>query len=180
MSNLFTSDSLKGEIALVTGASRGIGASIAAALAAAGARVIGTATSEGGANGISQSLETGGRGIVLNVADDDSVLPLEGMHDLLRRTESIDRMVVLVNADHYHFCDGAEVVHDLMTGTMGEGAKPSSELVPGAHAYDVTNGLGLAHFDAELRKIPEAAALLERDLAELLAERGISIDVARP
>ncbi len=73
MSNLFTSDSLEGEIALVTGASRGIGASIAVALAAAGARVIGTATSESGANGISQSLEASGRGIVLNVADDDSV-----------------------------------------------------------------------------------------------------------
>jgi dienelactone hydrolase len=114
------------------------------------------------------------------VADDDSVLPLEGMHDLLRRTESIDRMVVLVNADHYHFCDGAELVHDLMMGTMGDAAKPSSELVPGAHAYDVTNGLGLAHFDAELRKMPEAAALLERDLSELLAERGISIDVVQP
>jgi dienelactone hydrolase len=111
------------------------------------------------------------------VADDDSVLPLEGMHDLLRRSDSIDRMVVLVDADHYHFCDGAEMVHDLMTGAMGDGARPSSELVPGAHAYQVTNGLGLAHFDAELRKIPEAAALLDRDLTELLAERGIAIDV---
>lgn len=111
------------------------------------------------------------------VADDDSVLPLEGMHDLLARSESIDRMVVIINADHYHFCDGAEVVHDLMTGTMVEDAKPSSELVPGAHAYDVTNGLGLAHFDAEIRKMPEAAALLERDLTELLAERGINVDV---
>jgi hypothetical protein len=99
------------------------------------------------------------------------------MHDLLQRAESIDRMVVLVNADHYHFCDGAEIVHDLMTGTMGDAAKPSSELVPGAHAYQVTNGLGLAHFDAELRGIAEAKALLERDLAELLAERGITIDV---
>jgi dienelactone hydrolase len=114
------------------------------------------------------------------VADDDSVLPLEGMHDLLQRTESIDRMVVLVDADHYHFCDGAEMVHDLMTAAMGEGTRPSSELVPGAHAYQVTNGLGLAHFDAELRKMPEAAALLQRDLKQLLAERGISIDVVQP
>ncbi len=73
MSSIFTSASLEGEVALVTGASRGIGASIAAALAAAGARVIGTATSESGADGISQSLEASGRGIVLNVADDDSV-----------------------------------------------------------------------------------------------------------
>jgi dienelactone hydrolase len=111
------------------------------------------------------------------VADDDSVLPLDGMHDLLQRTESIDRMVVLVNADHFHFCDNAEVVHDLMTPMMGVGARPSAEHVPGSHAYDVTNGLGLAHFDAELRHIPEAAALLERDLDDLLAERGIDVEV---
>ena len=40
MSQLFTADALEGEIALVTGASRGIGASIAAALAAAGAKMV--------------------------------------------------------------------------------------------------------------------------------------------
>ena len=49
MSQLFSATALDGEIALVTGASRGIGASIAAGLAAAGARVIGTATSQAGA-----------------------------------------------------------------------------------------------------------------------------------
>jgi len=73
MSKLFQSDALAGEVALVTGASRGIGASIAAALADAGATVIGTATSQGGADGISQALEGRGRGIVLDVADDESV-----------------------------------------------------------------------------------------------------------
>jgi 3-oxoacyl-[acyl-carrier protein] reductase len=73
MTGLYTSDALDGEVALVTGASRGIGASIAAALAAAGATVIGTATSEDGANGISKALAGRGRGIVLNIADDESV-----------------------------------------------------------------------------------------------------------
>ncbi len=47
MSQLFNANALEGEIALVTGASRGIGAAIAAALAAAGAQVVGTATSQG-------------------------------------------------------------------------------------------------------------------------------------
>jgi len=73
MTAIFSSDALAGEVALVTGASRGIGASIAAALAAAGATVIGTATSQGGADGISATLGDKGRGIVLNVADDESV-----------------------------------------------------------------------------------------------------------
>ena len=73
MSTLFDATALEGEIALVTGASRGIGASIAAALAAAGAKVIGTATSQGGADGISAALGEKGRGIVLDVANEDSV-----------------------------------------------------------------------------------------------------------
>ena len=73
MNGSFISDSLAGEIALVTGASRGIGAAIAASLAAAGATVVGTATSEAGAHGISETLADNGRGAVLNIADHDSV-----------------------------------------------------------------------------------------------------------
>jgi 3-oxoacyl-[acyl-carrier protein] reductase len=60
---------LDGEIALVTGASRGLGAAIASALAARGARVFGTATSEAGAAAIGERLGGPERGLVLDVRD---------------------------------------------------------------------------------------------------------------
>ena len=73
MTSIFSNTALDGQVALVTGASRGIGASIAAALAAAGATVIGTATSQSGADGISAAHDGKVRGVVLNIADEDSV-----------------------------------------------------------------------------------------------------------
>ncbi len=70
---------LSGEIALVTGASRGIGQSIALALGQQGARVVGTATSDKGAESISAYLaenDITGQGMALNVTDADSIKQL--------------------------------------------------------------------------------------------------------
>jgi 3-oxoacyl-[acyl-carrier protein] reductase len=61
---------MNGKVCLVTGATRGIGAAIAKTLAESGAKVIGTATSQEGADKISAALAAhNGRGIVLNVTD---------------------------------------------------------------------------------------------------------------
>jgi 3-oxoacyl-[acyl-carrier protein] reductase len=63
-----------GQVALVTGASRGIGRAIALALAGKGFRVVGTATTEAGAAAIGEALSAqGGRGIVLDVTDGAAV-----------------------------------------------------------------------------------------------------------
>lgn len=87
--------SIAGKVALVTGASRGIGKAIALELAARGAVVVGTATTEAGAEGISGYLrEAGntGRGYVLNVADTASI---DGF--MAAMTAEVGAPLILVN-----------------------------------------------------------------------------------
>lgn len=73
-----SNESLSGQTALVTGGSRGIGAAICKRLADDGAYVIGTATSEAGARGISEALGEKGEGRVLDICDADAVKTLIG------------------------------------------------------------------------------------------------------
>lgn len=86
---------LNDKVALVTGATRGIGAAIADALGKAGATVIGTATSEAGAASISQRFadnNIAGTGMVLNVTDTESVTSV-----IKSITEQFAAPTILVN-----------------------------------------------------------------------------------
>jgi 3-oxoacyl-[acyl-carrier protein] reductase len=99
---------LNGEVALVTGASRGIGAAIAARLANDGARVIGTATTSEGAARISENLAgQGGRGAVLDVT----------------RQESIDALIADIDGKEGAIgilCNNAGITRDMLLLRMKE------------------------------------------------------------
>lgn len=122
------------------------------------------------------------------VADNDTWLPLSGMYELFDRTPATKQMVILRRADHMHFMDNVEEMHEAVRefDFSGELAwlpkemRPISELSSGQQAHLFVRGLTLCHFDAILRRRAEARLLLLGDLETELAARGIAAIVHRP
>lgn len=188
MKNVFTSDSLAGEIALVTGASRGIGAAIADLLAHAGATVIGTATSQGGADGISKALGARGRGAVLNIGDDESVQALmkdvqgnEGAPTILVNNAGITRDNLLMRMKPEEWND---VLETNLTGTFrvskaclrGMMKAKKGRIISIASVIGITGNAGQANYAAA-----KAGMIgFSKSLAKEIGSRNITVNVVAP
>ena len=92
-------------------------------------------------------------------AENDVPIPLDGMREIFERTPSAKQMVILRRADHYHFLDNVEEVHETVRAMtfpqdlawMTEEMRPISELCSGEQAHLFVRGLTLCHMDAVLR-----------------------------
>ena len=188
MSQLFNANALEGEVALVTGASRGIGASIAATIAAAGASVIGTATSQGGADGITAALGSKGRGIVLNVADPESIQAAvkdvqanEGNPSILVNNAGITRDNLLMRMKQEEWDD---VVATNLTGLFamskaclrGMMKAKKGRIISIASVVAVMGNPGQANYAAT-----KAGMIgFSKSLAREIGSRGITVNVVAP
>ena len=188
MSSVFSAAALAGEVALVTGASRGIGAAIAAAFAAAGATVIGTATTQGGADGISSALGACGRGVVLNIADEASVQAAlkdiqskEGAPGILVNNAGItrDNLVMRMKPE-----DWDDVLATNLTGTFrvckgclrGMMKAKKGRIINIASVVGITGNAGQANYAAA------KAGLIgfSKSLAQEIGSRNITVNVVAP
>jgi predicted dienelactone hydrolase len=117
------------------------------------------------------------------VAENDVPLPLDGMYEIFERTPSAKQMVILRRADHYHFLDNAEEVHETVRATtfpanlawMTEQMRPISELSSGSQAELFVRGLTVCHMDATLKQHQDARQFLNGDIKADLAARGVDV-----
>jgi 3-oxoacyl-[acyl-carrier protein] reductase len=99
--SIFSKDILNDKIAIVTGASRGIGSDIALALSDSGAYVVGTATSQTGADKIKDSLQEKGEGRVLDV-NDAVIKKHNGIHILVNNAGiTKDNLLIRMKDDEW-------------------------------------------------------------------------------
>jgi len=180
---------LQGEVALVTGASRGIGAAIADTLAAHGAKVVGTATSEAGAHAIGERLaEHGGAGRVLNVTDGaatealiDAVAKEFGPISILVNNAGITRDQLLMRMKD----DDWQVIIDTNLTSVYRTSKAvmrgmmkarKGRIVNIASVVGVTGNPGQANYAAAKAGI----IAFSKSLAREIGSRGITVNVVAP
>ncbi len=186
MSTVFGNDILAGERALVTGASRGIGAAIAAGLAKAGATVIGTATTDSGALAITEALAGKGRGAVLNVQSDDSVAAL--MAELKAEPPSIlvnnagitrDNLLMRMKSEEWQ-----DIIETNLTGVFrlskgvlrGMMKKRHGRIISIASVVGSMGNPGQANYAAAKAGIIG----FSKSLAKEVGSRGITVNVVAP
>ncbi|PJK11275.1 3-oxoacyl-ACP reductase [Lysobacteraceae bacterium NML08-0793] len=180
---------LENEIALVTGASRGIGAAIADELAARGAKVIGTATSESGAAAIGARLAAlGGEGRVLNVNEAGAIEALiEAIQkdhgglsilvnnagitrdNLLMRMKDEDWQAILDTNLTSVYRASKAVMRGMMKARHGR-------IINIASVIGVTGNAGQANYAAAKAGI----IAFSKSLAKEIGSRGITVNVVAP
>ncbi len=183
------SSTLSGEIALVTGASRGIGAAIADNLAARGATVIGTATTEAGAEAIGARLAAqGGAGRALDVTDGAAVEALVdaigkqfGAVSILVNNAGItrDQLLMRMKDEDWNLILDTNLssVYRMSKAVMrGMMKARKGRIVSIASVVGLTGNAGQANYAAAKAGI----IAFSKSLAKEIGSRGITVNVVAP
>lgn len=179
---------LTGKVALVTGASRGIGKAIAEQLASLGATVIGTATSDNGAAAISDYLGEAGIGMRLNVTNDEelsstiaNINEKYGSIDILINNAGItrDNLIMRMKDDEWNDILNTNLssVFKLSKAVMrGMMKKKQGRIVSIGSVVGSTGNGGQANYAAA-----KAAVIgFSKSMAREIASRGITVNVVAP
>lgn len=180
---------LTGKVALVTGASRGIGKAIATQLAELGAVVIGTATSESGATAISDYLSAAnGKGVALNVTDkgavEDLIKTLTAEHggiDILVNNAGITRDNLLMRMKDEEWQDiidtNLTAIFSLSKSVLrGMMKKRFGRIINVGSVVGSAGNAGQANYAAA-----KAGVIgFSKSLAREVASRGITVNVVAP
>ena len=176
---------LANQIALVTGATRGIGAAIAAELKAQGATVIGTATSQAGADTISA---TGVRGVVLNVTDGaavdalvDRIVKEHGGLHILVNNAGITRDTLAMRMKDEQWDEVADTNLKAVFRVSRAAIKPMMKQRQG-RIISITSVVGAAGNPGQANYAAAKAGVagMTRALAQELGSRGITVKCIAP